>query len=303
LLYMRDHTPDPVLPPDQVVGRDGRLHLDVLAFLTQRPEPFAPGEVLFWDHPHISERMLEAHLDPEREAASRPHVVIEAEVDWLAGRLGLHPGDPVLDLGCGPGLYCQRFARRGFDVTGIDISRRSIAYARESALEHGLPIDYRHGSYLELQESAAYAAVFLIYGDLCVLPDDERETLLRQIACALRPGGYFALDVTTPVVLQHDPPGRRWSIDSGGFWRPGQYLLLSERFIYAEESLTLDQHTVVEESGSVAVYRLWQRHYTPDSFRAVLERHGFEVVDILGDLRGTAYDPDSEWLAIIARAG
>ncbi len=44
--------------------------------------------------------------------------------------LGLGPGSRVLDLGCGPGLYAVRLARRGVRVLGVDASARSLAHAR-----------------------------------------------------------------------------------------------------------------------------------------------------------------------------
>lgn len=101
--------------------------------LQQKPAPFTPGEALFWDDPHISSQMLEAHLNPEVEAASRRPETIDRSVEWLIEALGLKPGDPILDLGCGPGLYASRFARAGMQVTGVDYSRRSIDYARSYA--------------------------------------------------------------------------------------------------------------------------------------------------------------------------
>jgi len=37
--------------------------------LQQKPVPFTPGELLFWDEPHISTQMLDAHLNPDIDAA------------------------------------------------------------------------------------------------------------------------------------------------------------------------------------------------------------------------------------------
>ena len=96
-----------------------------------RPEPFSAYTTPeFWDDPHISAQMLAHHLDPATAAASRPHAFIDASVDWLRSVLGLGPGSRVLDLGCGPGLYAVRLARRGVRVLGVDASARSLAHAR-----------------------------------------------------------------------------------------------------------------------------------------------------------------------------
>jgi SAM-dependent methyltransferase len=275
--------------------------LDQLAPLMHKPELFAPGAPLFWNDPHISEQMLAAHLDPRREAASRPHAVIDEEAGWLVEWLDLHPGDPVLDLGCGPGLYCARLAAHGLEVTGIDYSERSIAHARDHARAKGLSIRYRCEDYLTLEEREAYSAILLIYGDFCVLSDEERAMLLARVARALRPGGRFAFDMTTPVSMQSKRAGRRWSLEQGGFWRAGRHLVLSERLTYPEESVSLDQCGIVEEDGTVTVYRLWLRHYTPESIRPLLADYGLAVVYLGSNLRGGAYHPSSEWLGVIAQ--
>ena len=42
-----------------------------LADSGRKPQLFEPGEALFWDDPHISKSMLEAHLNPNVDGASR----------------------------------------------------------------------------------------------------------------------------------------------------------------------------------------------------------------------------------------
>ena len=47
------------------------MNLEQINRLQEKPEPFAPGEPLFWDDPHISTQMLSAHLNPDNDLASR----------------------------------------------------------------------------------------------------------------------------------------------------------------------------------------------------------------------------------------
>jgi len=67
----------------------GRLRVAALAELARRPALFAPGEKLFWNHPHISAQMLQAHLHPQVDAASHPPQVIERSISWIAAQLQL----------------------------------------------------------------------------------------------------------------------------------------------------------------------------------------------------------------------
>lgn len=175
------------------------MKIDAIIPLQEKPEPFSPGEPLFWDDPHISAQMLKAHLNPNSDQASRRPETILKSVAWLIATLGLQVGDTVLDLGCGPGLYAARLAEQGLRVTGVDYSRRSIAYAEGYAKQQKLAIEYRYQNYLMLNDKEQYNAALLIYGDFCPLSPEQRHQLLGNVHRALKSGGHFVLDVTTPV--------------------------------------------------------------------------------------------------------
>ena len=267
----------------------------------KKPEPFTPGEPLFWDDPHISSQMLAAHLDPNTEAASRRPETIDRVVRWLIETLGLTPGASLLDLGCGPGLYTSRFACAGFHVTGVDYSRRSIAYASQYAKENGLEIIYRYENYLELKDENQYDAAFLIYGDFCPLNPEGRARLLSNVQRALRPNGKFVLDVTTRECRMKHGNKNRWYAAEKGFWKPGPHIVLEEGFDYPEQVLWLDQYTVIEANGRVSVYRNWFQDYAPETITQELERGGFSVESLWGDLTGQAYTLNSEWIGLVTR--
>ena len=273
--------------------------IDLLCTLTEPPELFAPGEPLFWNDPHISESLLAAHLDPDTEAASRHPDVIDAIVNWLVDYLGLQPGDGVLDLGCGPGLYCARLAARGLRVTGVDYSRRSIDYATPYAAGHDLPITYRYQNYLTLDDTGLYDAVLLIYGDLCPLPPADRDSLLDRVHRALKPGGRFVFDVSTRVLRARHQLKNHWYAVESGFWKPGPHLVLEQGFDYPEHDVYLDQFVVIEAGERVTVYRNWFQDYTLETIRPVIEARGFGVCAAWGDLAGTRLTPDSEWIGLV----
>lgn len=267
--------------------------------LQQKPEPFTPGEALFWDDPHISAQMLEAHLNPDIDAASRRPDTIDCSVKWLIETLELQVGDSILDLGCGPGLYASRFARAGLQVTGVDYSRRSLEYASKYAEENNLEIAYRYQNYLELNDENEYEAAFLIYGDFCPLSPEQRARLLQNVYRALKPNGNFVLDVSTRECRKKHGINNRWSTLKSGFCKPGPHLLLEDGFEYPELSIWLDQFVVIEANGKVSVYRNWFQDYTPESITAELVQSGFSVESLWGDLTGQSCTPASEWIGVI----
>jgi len=273
--------------------------------LMRKPAPYEPAEPLFWDDPHISAQMLEAHLDPETEAASRKPAMIDRICDWFIEHFRLKPGDQVLDLGCGPGLYTIRLAKRGLKVTGIDYSKRSIEYARRAAAEQSLDIEYRYQDYLTkdyLSDDSAerFDLVIMVYCDFPVLSEEKQGILLGRVARALKPGGKFAFDVFTAQSPSYKETSS-WSLSgpNGGFWSADPYLSLFRKFHYPETDTWLDQYLIVREDLSVKVYRNWDRVYTPETIRKALDVHGFVLDEVWGGLDGSEYGPGVTTLGVV----
>lgn len=275
------------------------LDLAGLAIRCQKPPRFAPGEPRFWDDPHIAKQMLATHLDPTVEAASRPPEVIDRTVAWLADELALAPGKALLDLGCGPGLYTRRFAERGLQVTGVDLSENSLAYARQNDPASAYHVcDYRALDTYDWQE--VFDAAVLIYGDMCVLNENDRDVVLGHIWRALKPGGRFAFDVSTPLHHAWTDGETSWyAVDGPGFWKPESHLVLEGRFTYPEHDTALEQYTVIETDGTVTQYRNWFHDYTPDTIAPVVEAAGFTMRGTYANLYGTPYTPESWWVGLV----
>jgi SAM-dependent methyltransferase len=279
------------------------MDLAELLRLQEKPAPFTPGEPLFWDDPHISAQMLAAHLDPTHDLASRRPETIDRSVAWMIATLGMKPRTAVLDLGCGPGLYSSRLARRGMRVTGIDYSRRSIDHAIQDARDQGLEIRYRYQDYLTLEDRGQYDVALLIYGDFCPLSPGRRRRLLQNVLQALKPGGFFVLDVSTREHRRRRGSVNGWHVVENGFWKPGLHLVLDQGFDYPEQSVYLDQVIVIEPDDRISVYRMWFQDFTRESITIELESGGFVVQSVWNDLMGTPYLEDTEWIGLIARKG
>lgn len=256
----------------------------------------------FWDNEHISQMMLMAHLNPNMDAASRKPATIEATCKWILSSLKLEAPHKLLDLGCGPGLYSTKFYEHGLDVTGVDYSKRSLAYAKEQANLKNQDIRYLYQDYLEMDFESAFDAVVLIYCDFGVFSEVLREKLLKKIHASLKPGGYFVFDVWSTAFQELTAEYKNWFVhEKQGFWKPTPHLELVHKQFDKDSKVSLKQHIIVEEGTVVSVYNLWEQCYTVQSITTLLEANGFEVVTIAGDLTGVAYTEQSNALGIIAK--
>jgi len=228
---------------------------------TQKPALYEKGSAVMWTDPHISEQLLQIHLHPDLDLASRKYSTIKSTADWVLAQTNKEQMN-ILDLGCGPGLYSEIFATKGHKVTGVDFSENSINYAKKEAIEKGLDINYLNQNYLELDvPEQSFDLVTLIYTDLGVLNPNERNTLLGNIKKALKPGGIFIFDVLNDKDLNKKVSPKNWEAAESGFWRPNPYLALSESFLYENEKVVLSQHVVTEDERK-EVYRFWTHFFS-----------------------------------------
>jgi SAM-dependent methyltransferase len=278
------------------------INFKTLFKYAKKPEYYAQSTASLWDDEHISKGMLEAHLDPDWDAASRKHSFIDKSVEWIADFAGPNNGDKVLDLGCGPGLYAERLSKKGYKVTGIDFSRRSINYAKEHALKEGLDISYFYQDYLTMDFEKEFNLIILIFCDFGVLPDEQRDLLLKKIYRALKPGGKLIFDVFTPKhYVGVSDENRAWELrGQAGFWRPAPCICLKTEYIYPEHDTHLEQVIVLDETDNVEIYNLWDHAYTVESIKEVMISSGFEKLEFFSDAAGTGYSELSETLCAAA---
>ena len=98
----------------------------------------------------------------------------------------------LLDIGCGGGFLTEEYARLGCQVTGIDISPRSIAAARAHAGQENLSIDYQIGSASQLKYEGELFEIVSCCDVLEHIPNWEE--VIQEISRVLKPGGLFLFD-------------------------------------------------------------------------------------------------------------
>jgi SAM-dependent methyltransferase len=123
----------------------------------------------------------------------------------VAGIVGLAPGDPVLDLGCGPGLLAVPFARAGMAVTAVDPEPDMLDETRRAADEAGVALDIRQGSSFALPSGIGPFKLVTMGRSFHWM---DREPTLRALDGLVRRDGALAF------FDDHHPPTaeNRWRV-------------------------------------------------------------------------------------------
>jgi len=271
-----------------------------LKTMMKKPALYEKGTAELWTNEHISKGMLEAHLNPNLDAATRNHETVQKTVDWINSIAPAEQYRDLLDLGCGPGIYAEKFHDLGYHVSGVDFSECSINYARNSAKNKNLPIRYYHQDYLTLDFIEQCDLVTLIYYDFGVLSTDDRAELLKKIFTALRPGGLLIVDVLTPHHFIDQSEFKKWEYADTGFFCDEPHFCFHSFYRYDGKSTILDQYIIATEHNVWHINN-FQHTFTKDEIMLELGTAGFNIKSIYGNMTGTNYCDKGKEMCVIAQ--
>ena len=133
------------------------------------------------------EQLASRWWDPESEFKPL-HEINPLRLDYIEARAGLS-GSRVLDVGCGGGILSESMARRGAQVTGIDLGEAPLSVARLHGLETGIEVDYRRVSAEDLAEQAPGAFDTVTCMEMLEhVPSPD--SVIAACARLVKPGGH-----------------------------------------------------------------------------------------------------------------
>ncbi|WP_299752429.1 class I SAM-dependent methyltransferase [uncultured Tateyamaria sp.] len=248
-----------------------------------------------WNDPHVSQSMIEFHLDDSHDLASRRTEQRASTVAWIIKTIPVN-GLRITDLGCGPGLYAKLFAEAGATVTGMDLNKHSIAYARENTPE----ATFQVGNYL-LDPIPEADLITLIFADIGAMLPTQRKSFLRRVFDALSDGGRFVVDNYSPAAFNPQEEVITRVHAEGGFWALGPHTEEQIIFAYPEAKTNLNRFVITEDDGRTRVVNTWMQATEPHELKAELLEAGFaEVSSPIEVITGAAWKEGDLAFALIA---
>lgn len=267
----------------------------------EKPELYCDYNAEFlWDDPFVSKQMLKTHLDPEIDLASRRPVFIEDSLAFLRDQFDLRKSRAIIDFGCGPGLYTQRFAALGCEVRGLDFSQNSIRYAKEQNAMYGYGVDYRHINYLDYKPDKRFDLATMIFCDYCALNNEQRLKILSIMRDSIKDDGHIFLDVVTDYRYQQVREETGFEIvKEKGFWTDHPHFVFKSVFKYDDERVTLDKYTVITEDKEMVIHN-WLKHFSLADLQAEFKSCGLDITGVYADAAGKPLNRESDTLAVVA---
>ncbi|MDI6697486.1 MAG: class I SAM-dependent methyltransferase [Candidatus Saccharicenans sp.] len=185
----------------------------------------------------------------------------------------------ILDVGCGTGRHAIELARRGYSVTGIDISEAMLQRAREKAMEAGVQVDFLQADARNLPFKNLFdAAIMLCEGGFSLMETDEMNyEILKSVTAALKPRGKFIFTCLNGLFpLFH-------SVNDFIQANQGENKQDYKKFSF--DLMTFREHSqlVLEgDDGQPIELETNERYYVPSEITWLLKSLGYSRIDIFG---------------------
>lgn len=189
----------------------------------------------------------------------------------------------LLDLGCGRGRHTITLGKRGYDVTGLDLSERALNTARSKAASQQLKnVRFVQGDMREPIPDTFDAVLNLFTTFGYFLDDSENEKVIASVSDMLNESGLFLIDYLNAELIKDN-------LDPSDEGQYNQYSYTISR--YVDDGMVFKK---IQFSGDDLAkpieYVERVKLYDLNWFQTKLNQHGFEITELFGDYHGNSFD-------------
>lgn len=199
------------------------------------------------------------------------------ECDFIEKEIDFDKSKKIIDIACGTGRHSVELAKRGYKVTGIDLSESQLEKAWKKAVESGVVVDFQQMDARNILFSGEFElALMICEGAFSLMEtDDMNFEILKNAAKTLKPGGKLIM--TTLSALYPLFHSVKEFMDSHN--EKSEYDVLAFDLMTFREKNTL---TYTDDSETKKTLSCEERYYTPSEMTWLLKTAGFGKVEIFG---------------------
>jgi SAM-dependent methyltransferase len=201
------------------------------------------------------------------------------ECDFIEREINFDKSLKILDVGCGTGRHAIELTKRGYRVTGIDLSASQLKRAGEKAKADNLMIDFQQQDARNLPFNSEFdVAIMLCEGGFSLMETDEMNfEILRNVTKSLKPQAKLIFTAPNALFPLHH------SVDDfhASVVEEGNSVCRNNTF----DIMTFRESNIVEfedDSGNKKRLDCNERYYVPCEITWLLKSLGYKAIDIFG---------------------
>ena len=201
------------------------------------------------------------------------------ECDFIEREINYNKNTRILDIGCGTGRHSIELSKRGYSVTGIDLSESQLTRAKEKASARDLAINFEQQDARRLTFANEFDLVIMLCeGGFSLMETDEMNfQILRNASNALKPKGkliFTTLNGLFPLFHSVKEFLNSPAKEGDGKYSDNSFDLMTFRdrgILQIEDDL-----------GNKKELECNERYYVPSEITWLLKTLDFKVIDIFG---------------------
>lgn len=201
------------------------------------------------------------------------------ECDFIEKEINYSKSVKIIDIGCGTGRHSIELSKRGYSVTGIDLSKSQLEHAKQKASSESLKIDFQKHDARSPHFSNAFGLVIMLCeGGFSLMETDEMNfQILQNATKALKNNGkliFTTLNGLFPLFHSVEDFLAKEKKDGTAECKSCSFDLMTFR----------DHNTTefVDDSGNKKSLSCDERYYVPSEINWLLKSLNFKTVDIFG---------------------
>ncbi len=201
------------------------------------------------------------------------------ECDFIEREIGFNKALKILDVGCGTGRHAVELSKRGYRITGIDLSESQLARAREKAEQQGVRIDFLKLDARNLPFVNEYDLVIMLCeGAFPLMETDEMNyAILKNATRALNENGkiiFTTLNGLFPLYHSVEAFCAAGAQDGNATYRSNTFDLMTFRDYIITE--------IEDDDGNKRRMPCNERYYVPSEITWLLKSLGYKKIEIFG---------------------
>lgn len=201
------------------------------------------------------------------------------ECDFIETELNFNKDLRILDVGCGTGRHSVELTKRGYNVTGIDLSENQLKRAREKAEASGLEINFHHMDARNLPFQSEFdIAIMLCEGGFSLMETDEMNyDILQSVSKSLKGKSKLIFTTLNGLFALYHSVEKFLDTEKGegcATYRGNSFNLMTFR----DHNIT----EIEDDSGKMMSLECNERYYVPSEITWLLKSLGFKTIDIYG---------------------
>ncbi len=215
-------------------------------------------------------------------------------IDTLENKSVLKNNHKVLDLCCGAGRYSIELAKRGYNITGQDLSKQLIDQAAKNADLNNVRINFILRDMRDIPYKSYFDSIINMFTSFGYFAnDEENENVVKGISNALIDDGWLIIDFINKDFVVSNLKMKDEFVKNG--------MKISQYRKYDVSTKRLEKQINISSDGVEKEYLESVRLYELKDFKQILKKHNIDLVYYFGNYNGCEYSADSPRLIIVGR--